>query len=145
MDETNELLQCMYQDCYMAIKNLESLLDEIKYKDNKIKCDVEKILKKYEDFYKKIKKELKNNKIKPRKVSMFAIMGAKMKMRKDVKKDNSDSKISDIIIQGLVMGVIDINKRIDNYKSEVGKDIINFGKELIEFQQESIDKLKAYL
>ena len=76
---------------------------------------------------------------------MFAIMGAKMKMRKDVQKDNSDSKISDIIIQGLVMGVIDINKRLDNYKNEVNKDLIKLGNSLLVFQQESIDRLKAYL
>lgn len=145
MDETNELLECMYQDCYMACKNLESLLDEIKDKDNKIKSDIEKILKKYELYLKEVKKELKNNKIKPKKVSMFAVMGAKMKMKKDVKNDNSDSKISDIIIQGLVMGIIDINKRIDNYKGEVNNDLIKLGNNLIEFQQESIDKLKAYL
>ncbi len=145
MDETNELLECMYQDCYMAVKNLESLLDEIKHKDNKIKSDVEIILKEYESYLKELKKELKCNKIKPKKVSMFAIIGAKMKMRKDVKNDNSDSKISDIIIQGLVMGVIDINKRIDNYKGEVNNNLIKLGNRLIEFQQESIDKLKAYL
>ena len=145
MDETNELLQCMYQDCYMATKNLESLLEEIKNKDNKIKKEVEDILKKYEIYLKDTKKHLKSNKIKPKKISMFAIMGAKMKMRKDVKNDNSDSKISDIIIQGLVMGVIDINKRLDNYKNEVDKEIIKLGNNLLEFQQMSIDRLKAYL
>ena len=145
MDETNELLQCIYQDCYMATKNLESLLDEIKDKDNKIKKEVEDILKKYEVYLKDVKKHLKINKVKPKKISMFAIMGAKMKMRKDVKNDNSDSKISDIVIQGLVMGVIDINKRLDNYKSEVGKEIIKLGNNLLEFQQTSIDRLKSYL
>ena len=76
---------------------------------------------------------------------MFAVMGAKMKMRKDIKNDNSDSKISDIIIQGLVMGVIDINKRIDNFKGETNKELIKLGNNLIKFQQISIDKLKAYL
>ena len=145
MDETNELLQIIYQDSYMACKNLESLLNEIKDKDNKIKSDIEDILKKYEFYLKESKKRLKSNKIKPKKVSYFAVMGAKMKMRKDVKKDNSDSKISDILIQGLVMGVIDINKRIDNYKKEVDNDLISFCNNLLVFQQESIDKLKAYL
>ena len=145
MDETNELLQCIYQDCYMASKNLESLLEEIKHKDNKIKSDVEDILKKYESYLKESKKLLKSNKVKPRKISMFAIMGAKMKMKKDVQKDNSDSKISDIIIQGLVMGVIDINKRIDNYRNEVDKDLVKLCNNLLLFQQDSINKLKEYL
>ena len=145
MDETNEILECMYQNCYMATKNLESLLDLIKDKDNKIKKDTEEILKKYEVYLKDIKKLLKSNKIKPKKVSMFALMGAKMKMKKDVKKDNSDSKISDIIIQGLVMGVIEINKRLDNYKGEIDQETFKLTNNLLKFQQISIDKLKAYL
>ncbi len=145
MDETNELLGIMYKDTYMAIKNLEVLLNEIKDKDNKIKSEVENILKEYEKYKKDIKKLAKDNKFKPKKISPLALMGAKMKMKKDVKKDNSDSKISDIIIQGLVMGIIDINKRIDNYKKEVNKDVLNIANKLLAFQQTSVDKLKCYL
>jgi hypothetical protein len=128
------------------------ILDEVKKckernspEKRQLKSDIEDILKKYEFYLKESKKRLKSNKIKPKKVSYFAVMGAKMKMRKDVKKDNSDSKISDILIQGLVMGVIDINKRIDNYKKEVDNDLISFCNNLLVFQQESIDKLKVYL
>ncbi|MBR1385939.1 MAG: hypothetical protein IJ568_03820 [Bacilli bacterium] len=145
MDETNELLELIYQDTYMASKNLEVLLQEIKYKDNKIKGSIEDILKEYEKYLKITKKLLKSNKVKPRKVNRFALMGAKMKMKKDVKSDNSDSKISDIIIQGLVMGVIDINKRLDNYKKDVNKDVLKLTNDLLKFQQNSIDSLKEYL
>ena len=145
MDETNELLELIYQDTYMASKNLEVLLQEIKYKDNKIKGSIEDILKEYEKYLKITKKLLKSNKVKPRKVNRFALMGAKMKMKKDVKTDNSDSKISDIIIQGLVMGVIDINKRLDNYKKDVNKDLLKLANDLLKFQQNSIDSLKEYL
>ena len=145
MDETNELLVILYQDCFMAVKNLEVLLEEIKTKDNKIKGEVEIILKEYEKYLKDVKKLLKTNKVKPKKVSPFALYGAKMKMKKDVREDNSDSKISDIIIQGLVMGIIDINKRIDNYKNDVSNDLIKLMNGLLEFQQNSIDKLKEFL
>lgn len=145
MDETNELLEIIYQDTYMASKNLEVLLEEIRYKDNKIKGSCEDILKEYEKYLKTTKKLLRSNKVKPRKVSPFALMGAKMKMKKDVKTDNSDSKISDIIIQGLVMGVIDINKRIDNYKKDVNKDVLSLANDLLKFQKNSIDTLKEYL
>ncbi len=145
MDETNELLEIIYQDTYMASKNLEVLLEEIRYKDNKIKGSCEDILKEYEKYLKTTKKLLRSNKVKPRKVSPFALMGAKMKMKKDVKTDNSDSKISDIIIQGLVMGVIDINKRLDNYKKDVNKDVLSLANDLLKFQKNSIDTLKEYL
>lgn len=145
MDETNEILQIIYQDCDMAVVNLTSLLDIIKNKDNKVKGSIEDILKEYEKYLKESKKLLKSNKVKPKKTSMFAKMGAKMKMKSDVNKDNSDSKISDIVIQGLVMGIIDINKRIKNYDKDVNKDIIKFASSLIEFQQRSVDALKDYL
>ena len=145
MNEENELLEIMYQDCYMACKNMEVLLQEIKDKDNKIKGKLESILKKYELYLKDIKKYLKSNKIKPKKVSIFALMGAKMKMKKDVKNDNSDSKISDIVIQGLVMGIIDINKRLDDYRNIVDKNIVKICESLLIFQQESVNDLKAYL
>lgn len=145
MNEENELLEIMYQDSYMACKNIEVLLQEIKDKDNKIKGRLESILKTYEDYLKNVKKLLRTNKIKPKKVSVFALMGAKMKMKRDVKKDNSDSKISDIVIQGLVMGIIDLNKRLDDYRNIVDKDIIKMCESLLIFQQESVNDLKAYL
>ena len=145
MNEEDELLEIMYQDSYMACKNLEVLLQEIKDKDNKIKGEVEKILKGYESYLKNVKKHLKSNKVKPKKVSMFALMGAKMKMKKDVKNDNSDSKISDIITQGLVMGIIDIIKRLDDYRNIVSSDIIKLCENLLAFQQDSVNDLKKYL
>lgn len=145
MNEENELLEIMYQDCFMACKNLEVLLNEIKDKDNKIKGKIEYILKEYEKYLKIVKKYLKNNKIKPKRVSTFALMGAKMKLKKDVKNDNSDSKISDIVIQGLVMGIIDINKRLDDYRDIVEKEIIDVTESFLSFQQNSVNDLKSYL
>ena len=145
MNEENELLEIMYQDCFMACKNLSVLLQEIKDKDNKIKGKLEFILKSYECYLKDVKKYLKSNKIKPKKVSKFALIGAKMKMKKDVRNDNSDSKISDIVIQGLVMGIIDINKRLDDYREIVSKEIVNICENLLKFQQKSVDELKSYL
>lgn len=145
MDETNELLVCIYQDCEMAVFNLENLLNELLNKDNKIKSDIEFILKEYEKYFKETKKLMKENKIKPQKSSMMAKMGSKIGIKNNVKKDNSDSKISDIVIQGLVMGIIDINKRIDNYKEESGKDTLMLAKRLLSFQEDSVDKLKEYL
>lgn len=145
MDETNELLEYMYEDCEMATMSLQTLLEELQGKDNKIKRTVEEILKKYEYYLKETKKLLNTHKIKPKNVSMMAKMGAKAGIKKNVKNDNSDSKISDIVIQGLVMGIVDVSKRIDDFEKEANKDIVKLANNLLEFQESSVEKLKEYL
>ncbi len=145
MDETNELLECIYQDCDMATTTLTELLKQLQGKDNKIKRTVEDILKEYEKYLKEAKKVLKSHKIKPKKIGMMAKMGAKEGVRVNVKNDNSDSKISDIVIQGLVMGIVDISKRIDDFEKEANKDIVKLANRLLAFQEESVEKLKEYL
>lgn len=145
MDETNELLEYIYQDCEMATTTLTELLKELQGKDNKIKRVVEDVLKDYEKYLKDAKKLLKEHKIKPKKLGMMAKMGAKAGIRENVKNDNSDSKISDIVIQGLVMGIVDISKRIDDFEKEANKDIVKLASNLLTFQENSVEKLKEYL
>lgn len=145
MDETNELLEYIYEDCEMACTTLEELLKNLEGKDNKIKRTVEDILKEYEKYLKEAKKLLKSHKVKPKKVGMFAKMGAKKGIKVNVKNDNSDSKISDIVIQGLVMGIVDISKRIDDFEKESNKDVVKLADRLLTFQENSVDKLKEYL
>ena len=76
---------------------------------------------------------------------MMAKMGAKMGTKKNVKNDNSDSKISDILIQGLVMGIVDISKRIDDFEKESNKEVVTLANRVLKFQEESVEKLKEYL
>ena len=68
-------------------------------------------------------------------------LGTKMEMM----KDNSDARIADMLTKGFTMGVVDITKRIDNYKGDADKDILNLAKKLLKFSQENIDFLKPYL
>lgn len=145
MKETNELLENIYEDAEMASYTLTILLKELKNKDNKIKGDIEDILKEYEKYTKEAKILLKKHKIKPEKTGMMARFGAKEGIKANIKKDNSDSKISDIVIQGLVMGIIDITKKIDSFDKEANKDIVQFANKLLKFQEESVEKLKEYL
>ena len=42
-------------------------------------------------------------------------MGAYMGINMEVMKDNSDSRIADMLIQGLTMGVLNVTKNIDKF------------------------------
>lgn len=145
MDENLELLEHIYKDCDMSCITLEKLLTELKEKDNKIKKKVEEILKDYEKFLKTSKKHLKDYNAPLEENSMMAKMGAKMGIKKEVKCDNSDAAIADMLIKGITMGTIDMEKKINNYQEIVNKKYLEFAKEFLAFQQETIDQLKIYL
>lgn len=145
MDENLELLEIIYKNCDMSCITLEKLLVELKEKDNKIKKKIEEILKDYEKFLNNSKKHLKDYNAPLEKNSMIAKVGAKMGIKKEVKCDNSDAAIADMLIKGITMGSIDIDKAITNYQDIVNKKYLEFAKEFLKFQQETIEQLKQFL
>lgn len=145
MDENLELLEYIYKDSDMSVITLEKLLQELNDKDNKIKKKTEEILKSYEDFLSKSKKLLNKFDSPLEENSYIAKMGAKMGIKKEVKSDNSDVAIADMLIKGISMGSIDIEKRITNYKEVVNKKYLDFASEFLKFQQKTIEELKAFL
>ena len=145
MNENNELLEYIYQNSEMAKYTLEKLINELKGKDNKIIKDIEDVLKKYEIFYKDLKKQLKKENVKPKETSILSKMGASMGIKKEVISDNSDASIADMLIKGISMGVLDIEKKISQYDEIANKKTIKLADNFLQFQQDSISKLKKYL
>ena len=145
MGEKNELLEHIYKDAYMASYSLQRLLDEIKNKDNKIKGDVEDILQKYQEFKEEVEELLKGNGEEVNDPNFFAKMGSTMGIIKEVKTDNSDSSIADMVIQGVSMGSIETEKKLKAYEKDIEKEYKDLAQRFLKFQQKSIDKLKKYL
>ena len=145
METENELLLYIYQDSKMATTNLTTLLTTINNKDNKIKKTIEEILTEYEKYLKESEKLLKKQDIEPKEKSIIANFSSKMGIKSEIAKDNSDSRIADMLIKGLSMGSIDMQKKIDNFKDITDKKIIDLAKKLKSFQEKQIEELKKYL
>ena len=145
MKDKNELLEYIYQTADMGKNSLETLLNALEGKDNKIKVVVEKQLKEYEKYYDKSEKLLKKNKVKPKTKGVMTEMMSKMGINMNVMKDNSDAKMAEMLIQGLTMGIVEMEKKIKDYKDEVDKDIIKLAKDVLKFQEKSLEEIKEYL
>jgi len=143
--EDFELLKHIYKDSEMAVFTLEELLQDLKEKDNKIKRRVEDILKRYEYFKEEAESRLEEEGQSLPKTSGMAKMGAGRGIKKEVKCDNSDSSIADMLIKGISMGSIEMEKKIKDYKGEVEKECLALAKEFLSFQEEAIKHLKEYL
>lgn len=146
MDESNkELLEYIYSTAEMGKYSSTELVKELHNKDNKIKEELDEILKGYEDIYKKAEKLLKKHKLEEKEISSFAKIGASFHMKKEVLNDNSDASIADMLIQGLTMGNLEMNKKISQYESKVDDKILDLAKELYNFGEKKIETLKKFL
>ncbi len=68
-----------------------------------------------------------------------------MGITKEVIADNSDASIADILVKGISMGSIDMEKKIEVYKENVDKENIKWAKDFYQFQQDNIKALKKFL
>ena len=144
MNTNNELLVHIYETTDMGVKSTKKLLKILKDKDNKIKDEIERELKEYESIFKKAKKILKKEKIEVG-TNIIANVSANTAMVMEIKKDNSDPKIADILLRGFIMGIAKIEKKIKDYKGKVSNDTIKLAKNLHKFQENSIKEVKKYL
>ena len=145
MDKNHEFINAMYNDASMALDSLTMLINKLKKRDNKIKDVIEKCIKGYEKYLKILKGYMKENNYEIVSVPLINKMGAYMGINMEVMKDNSDSRMADMLIQGFTMGVLNTSKNINKYKGEVNKDIISIANDFLKHQEESIEKLKKYL
>lgn len=145
MKEKNGLLLHVYKDSDMSVTTLTELLEDLKEKDNKIKSVVEDLLKEYQSFLIRSKECLEKENIPLETEGIMTKMMANMGVSKEVKIDNSDASIADMLIKGISMGSIDMEKKIGDYKKEVEKKDLKVAKEFLKFQQKAIDKLKKFL
>lgn len=146
MEESNkELLEYIYKTAEMGKYSSTELLKELHNKDNKIKEELDEIVKGYEGIYKKTEKLLKKHKLEEKEINYFAKMGASFNMKKEVMNDNSDASIADMLIQGLTMGNLEMSKKIGDYEKKVDDKILDLAKELHKFGEKEIEKLKKFL
>ncbi len=145
MNENNELLMYIYKNADMGVKSTTKLIKLLNTRDNKIKNIVEGELKGYENFLKKSKALLKKNKVSPKGSGLIAEISSSVAMDMEFIKDNSDSKIADILIRGFTMGNIEIDKKIEKFKEDADKSIIKIAKDLKKFGEINIELLKPYL
>ena len=145
MKDKNELLEYIYQTTDLGKKGLIHLLQALENKDNKIKKDIEKQLEGYEELHKETEKLLQDNKIKPKDKGPFIELMNKMGVNMNVMMDNSDSKVAEIIIQGLTMGIVEMEKKIKLYEEDVEKDIVKLAKKVLKYQEKCLEEIKKYL
>lgn len=145
MNETNKLLEEVYKTAAMGRFSMMKLIEALKEKDNKIKGYLEELLEDYRNYEDQSKELLLKENIEPMEENAISKLMASMGIQKEVKGDNSDAAMAEMLIQGISMGSIEIEKQIKNYKDHVDKDDMKLAKKFLKFQEKAIEELKQYL
>ena len=145
MEEKFELIEQIHHDAAMGSYTIEKLLEDLKEKDNKIKGYLEDILKQYQQYQEETEKILEQNNKEISKPSLMSKMGSAMGINKEVKEDNSDSAIADMMIKGVSTGSVEIEKKLSQYEKDLDKEHKKIAKEYLKFQEKAINHLKEYL
>ena len=76
---------------------------------------------------------------------MIAKIGSSFGIKKEVLTDNSDSRIADMLIKGVTMGTLDMEKKISKYTEKTDKKFLKQAEKFLKFQQRTIEDLKKFL
>ena len=63
----------------------------------------------------------------------------------EIMKDNSDTKLAEMLIQGYTMGNLELKKKYNKYKTIMTKEEKDIADRIKMIQDKNIKKLKKYL
>lgn len=140
-----DMIEKIYKDSEMSIYTLKETLKKLEGKDNKIKNTIKNIKEGYQKYLEESKTFLENNNVDITQTGMFAKMSADMGITKEVMKDNSDPSIADMLIKGITMGILDLEKKLENEKETADKETLKMVHSFIKFQKEKVEEVKKFL
>lgn len=139
---TNDFLAEIYRGANMGVQTINNLL--MKVTDNLIYNELKYQLRSYEEIANEAYSEIMKRNSKPKDISMFDKMSAKMSIGLNTFINNNSSHIADMLIKGNTMGVTGISKSLNSH-SEADEDIKNLADRFIKLEQDNIDRLKNFL
>lgn len=131
----------VYRNAKMGAESILTLLPKVK--DDELKSQLTAQLTRYDEIADEAKSALGKMGEEPEEERAFSRLMAKMGITMNTVIDKTSSHIAQMIIEGAVMGITDLQKRL-NDNLEYG-EAEPLAKKLIEFEQDTVERMKSYL
>lgn len=138
----SNLLIAIYQNLQTAIQSINNVLDKVK--DSRLKKELKHQFKEYDAFIERCEDLAQKEDIKLQENGFFKKAKMWISVNMATMLNKSNRKIASINIVGSTMGVIDLISVISDCKSG-DKELVNFGKEVLKYEEENVEKLKPYI
>lgn len=140
--DDRQVLREVQKNTQMAMQAIETINNKIY--DDTLSAQVTRDSMRYADIYNKATDELLKGKAESYRETGYQEMMLKGAIKANTMMNSSTSHIAELLIQGTNRGLTDMWK-IMNHCENAGKMSVEIAKELMDFEEKSIEKLKEYL
>lgn len=142
MDSNTELLNFIFQNSEMGIRTTRELLEICK--DEGFNSLLSSQHDEYSMLNDKAKTLIENMGKPPKDIDSISSATSYIMIKMNTLTDKSPSHISEMMMRGSNMGIIDIRKRLNQYKN-VDAEITALAQKLLEFEERNVEELKKHL
>ena len=142
MDINIEFLNYIYQNAEMG-KNTISQLIKIA-EDVPFKKQLESQFREYKEIFDIASKKIHEANKTSKGIADFAKFTTYLMINLKTMTQKNSSHIAEMLIQGSTMGIVDVTKKLKEYK-EADKDISALANRLLVFEQQNVEEMKKFL
>ena len=142
MNGNAELLNFVYQNSQMGVDTIKQLISMVD--DQKFKKQLESQYNEYEEIHSAARKMLNENGYDEKGISAMEKIGTYLMLNMQTMTDKSPSHISEMLIIGSNMGVINAVKNLKKYKG-AESNILRLMERLLKFEENNVQQLKGFL
>jgi len=139
-----ELMQTVYKNAKMGSDAVTNVIE--KTKDAELRRELTSQLESYYGFTVAAKNKLLEMNCEAKEPGMLSKIPADFSIKMSTMIDSSNSRIAELMIGGYNMGLVDLQKSLNQAKDEgAPEEVINIATGVMAFEQGSIEKMKKYL
>jgi hypothetical protein len=142
MDGNVELLNYIHQNSEMGQDTIKQLVGISK--DEEYKKMLQSQLEEYKMIYDTTDRKIKELSKEAKDINVFSKASTYVMVNLNTLMNKTPSHISEMLIQGSTMGIIDITKKIKEYPN-ANKEILDLANKLLELEQNNVEECKKYL
>lgn len=142
MESNIEFLNYIYQNSEMGKNTISQLISIVE--DETFKKSLESQLREYNEIFDISSKKIEEAKKTSKSIGTLSKFTTYLMINFNTITNKTPSHIAEMLIQGSTMGIVDVTKRIKEYKT-ADKDISSLADRLLKFEQQNVDEMKKFL
>lgn len=139
---TTDFLTEIYKGARIGVQSINNLLTKVN--DSNIYNELKYQLRSYEEIANEAYNEIIKRNNRPKDISAFDKLSTTFSIGINTFINNNPSNVADMMIKGNTMGVTEITKNLNAYKS-ADENVKNLADKFVKLEQDSIERLKKYL